>query len=246
MSSYSSSSQVPAAAAAAKEAAGVEGDADSDDELAGDEWAQRHGAVPVKPAAGAASHSATPTRARQTSQAMQPMLKCGWLEKRSITSGMISWKPLWHVLRGSLLAWHVDSDAARRGDMMGAIDLLAVDIVTEVVADEPDPLKKLSGRTFGLQQQGESLQAFRAAAPNDKQLWISNLQKAKASSERSTSGPSSASPSGLPRTISAGLNKEQLSARFHHDELCYSCRKQFNVVRRRHHCRRCMHSFCDS
>jgi hypothetical protein len=42
------------------------------------------------------------------------------------------------------------------------------------------------------------------------------------------------------------INNGKLESGFAESEKCHRCHSKFNVVRRRHHCRRCKNSFCSS
>jgi len=172
-----------------------------------------------------------------------PMLKCGWLDKRDALK-LNSFKPHWCVLRGHLFAWHKDADSARIGAVLGSIDLSSAQIVSVVAAagGESDPNHKLSARSFGLQQAaGEGLLALRAREVKDRDAWLQVLEtaKAKVAAAAAESSAATADAKGKKK-----VKKEKLASRFLHDELCFGCHKNFTTLRRRHHCRRCCHTFC--
>ena len=119
----------------------------------------------------------------------------------------------------------------QRGDMLGSVSMAAASVVTEPHTGEIDPPRDSSQRTFGVSSaQTGAVIALRASGAKERTAWIAALEKARAGAE------SAATPS--PAVSAAATAAAPAPARWNHDELCYGCRAEFTLVRRRHHCRR--------
>ena len=203
-------------------------------------------------AAGQRGDSGGKQLQKSPSSMQLPIIKQGWMDMRAAAAAQqpVSWLPSWFVLRGTTLAWHKDSDAARRGQAQGSLSLLNAALVQHPACDDEDShpdRKQLQARTFGLVIVGEPVHVLRAAHQNMRSDWVTVLQKVKADAAAAAANPAGAAAILSPKSAAAATNaKEALEAGFQKDELCYGCAKEFTLVRRRHHCRRCLHAHCAS
>ena len=78
---------------------------------------------------------------------------------------------------------------------------------------------------------------FRASSESDRSLWLSALEKYTHRKEGEALAAVAAS-------LSGDHVAHNDSSKWHDDELCYGCRSEFGVLKRKHHCRSCMHAFC--